>query len=157
MILLLIYIFASILRFLLFSFKIDEFLEWLPELSTHLTKWKALKESLFLNEIGVGMYSGNSITQPPLLLFFFQQVDSLLDHLGIKSNQNLIYNLFFISLDLLIAHLLSQIGEKFQKTKEYEKDEQKNHKIYLSYILALAYLFNPWSIAGKKSQLSLFL
>ena len=171
-------ILAFALRMSLFYLGFDTHIKWIPELSTSVSDWNRLKESLYLEELGVGLYSGNSIKQPPLLIFPFKAL------LGIFGDKGGITSaVIFSILDVSIAFALFEIGKRFQTSEsEYfgeiviennykemseEEKEKELKKFNLPLLLFLFYLFNPWTVIcglfsffctlfSSNSKLSLF-
>ena len=121
-----VFVAAALLRLSVFLFRPDiaSVLSERVEIATPVSSYKRLLEGLFLFERGVSPYDGGVYHQAPLLLVIFELLPPAL---------------VFTSLDLLSAYNLLIIARKLSlPSPRFSKLDGSQ--------LALAYLFNPFSI-----------
>jgi len=121
-----VFVAAAVLRLGVFVFLPDivTVLSERVEIATPVSSYKRLLEGLFLFERGVSPYDGGVYHQAPLLLVVFELLPSAV---------------IFTGLDLLNAYSLVTIAQRFRSpSPRFSKLDSSQ--------LALAYLFNPFSI-----------
>jgi len=110
------------------------------ELVTPLTNVKRLKEALFLEEIGHSPYDGSAFHLPPLVLSIFR----------IPAMTSV--GAFNILIDFLIAWLLFKITILYNQTSEASTDRTSPPPKVMPHLVALFYLFIPFSWAPAVAQ-----
>ncbi|CAH1778134.1 unnamed protein product [Owenia fusiformis] len=133
-------------RLSLYKSSVCEWMASRPEVITPSTSWNRVTEGMALRKMGVSPYDGDILHQTPLMMRFLERLSSTF---GEKS-----IHIPFISCDILTAVVLHATARALikyimhnQPQKESELKLQTKDFRLTGLIVAVAYLFNPYTIA----------